>query len=76
MITKINTNIRIKGGFRYFSLRYLKHIIEKGTCHIYAPSSYINVMWQYEHEFVPAMEASGWKKETITIGVEDGLISN
>lgn len=66
-VNKIHTRIRMKDGrTRYYSLRFLRYLIDYGTCSVVVPRSIINIMKEYEDEFVPLMESQGWKRTSIT----------
>lgn len=59
--------MKVRGGYRYFTKRYLKVIILLGTCKIYAEGSFLNAIWEYNHIFIPQMKSEGWVMEKINI---------
>lgn len=67
MITKKYIKMKVKNGYRYFTKRYLKEIIQYGKCKIYNDGSFINILWKYKNEFIPLMESNGWKREEVNI---------
>lgn len=66
-INKRYLKTKVKGGFRYFTKRYLELIIAIGTAHYRGPISGLNIHWLYINEFIPKMKADGWVLEKISI---------
>lgn len=72
-IKKRYLKIKVRGGYRYFTKRYLKVIISLGTCKIFSETSFLNAIWEYNHIFIPNMKSEGWSLQRISIFPEESV---